>query len=551
MISPKSNIAKRYVATLDRPLEGHEAEAFAAGTLMLESETDPLAPAVLEPTGPNGALLTITEGRYHQVRRMFAAVGNHVTGLHRDRIGGLALPAEMEPGAWRISFPRKSRPRSSAERPTPIRRPGTCDSSAPYCGAQARVNHTGKVNHLLKPAAPGLLLLFKARAHRLIPGRQLSRSGAMFEFGRELMKLIAGERAKPFADGLTGGDATLLELLDLNLLTQEAKGADVAAGRIGAKDKAQLRLDAAVVWREVARRSGDAVALRKAAATAEAAAAAFDPDRRPDGWARARCEQGVCALLGAELFGDPGLNAAAEAAFREARAAARGGLSAALADVGVAIVEGRQDLAMGDQEAARRAAARFNSPIAALDTLGRRVAAARPLAAEARLARADLLCGWGARLKDETLLKLALDDAKAAGARLDAGYEPLSWARAEILHGQALALWGEAAGDVDAVATGATALASALDHMTRDHSPLDWARTQIALAQALQALGEASADERAYEQAVTCYDRANLVLRTPRHSASGSRGRRACHVPRPFRRAHWRSRRAATPPRRP
>ena len=335
----------------------------------------------------------------------------------------------------------------------------------------------------------------------------------MFEFGRELMKLIAGERAKPFADGLTGGDATLLELLDLNLLMQEAKGADVAAGRIGAKDKAQLRLDAAVVWREVARRSGDAVALRKAAATAEAAAAAFDPDRRPDGWARARCEQGVCALLGAELFGDPGLNAAAEAAFREARAAARGGVSAALADIGLAIVEGRQDLSMGDQDAARRAAARFNSPIAALDALGRRVAAARPLAAEARLARADLLCGWGARLKDEALLKLALDDAVAAGARLDAGYEPLSWARAEILHGQALALWGEAAGDVDAVATGATALASALDHMTRDHSPLDWARTQIALAQALQALGEASADERAYEQAVTCYDRANLVLK--------------------------------------
>jgi 16S rRNA pseudouridine516 synthase len=102
VISPKSKIAKRYLATLDRPLEGHEAEAFAAGTLMLEGETDPLAPAVLEPTGPNTASLTITEGRYHQVRRMFAAVGNHVTALHRDRIGGLVLPADLEPGAWRI-----------------------------------------------------------------------------------------------------------------------------------------------------------------------------------------------------------------------------------------------------------------------------------------------------------------------------------------------------------------------------------------------------------------------------------------------------------------
>ena len=350
----------------------------------------------------------------------------------------------------------------------------------------------------------------------------------MFEFGRELMKLIAGERARPFADGLTGGDSTLLELLDLNLLTQEAKGADVAAGRIGAKDKAQLRLDSAIVWREVARRSGDAVALRKAAATAEAAAAAFDPDRRPDGWARARCEQGLCALLGAELFGDPGLDAAAEAAFREARAAARGGLAAALADVGLAIVEGRQDLAKGDEDAAHRAIARFNSPISALDGLSRRSAAARPLAAEARLARADLLCGWGSRLKDGALINFAVEDAAAAAGRLDSGYEPLTWARAEILRGQALVLWGEAVGDVDAVATGASALATALDHLTRDHSPLDWARTQIALAQALQALGEASADERAYEQAVTCYDRANLVLKdapsTPlRGLAAGAR----------------------------
>lgn len=108
VISPRSHVAKRYLATLDRPLTGGEAEVFAAGTLMLESETDPLAPAVLEPLGPTSAYLTITEGRYHQVRRMFAAVGNHVTALHRDRIGGLALPDDLEPGAWRILDPEGS-----------------------------------------------------------------------------------------------------------------------------------------------------------------------------------------------------------------------------------------------------------------------------------------------------------------------------------------------------------------------------------------------------------------------------------------------------------
>jgi len=105
VISPKNHVAKRYVASLARPLSGDEADVFAAGTLMLEGETEPLAPAVLEALTPTQARLTITEGRYHQVRRMFAAVGNHVAALHRDRIGGLELPADLAPGAWRILTP--------------------------------------------------------------------------------------------------------------------------------------------------------------------------------------------------------------------------------------------------------------------------------------------------------------------------------------------------------------------------------------------------------------------------------------------------------------
>jgi hypothetical protein len=335
----------------------------------------------------------------------------------------------------------------------------------------------------------------------------------MFELGREFMKLFAGERPRSAADGLTGGDSALLELLDLSMLQTEARSADVAAGRIGTADKAQRRLDAAVVWREVARRSGDVVALRKAAATAETALAAFDPARRPDGWARARVEQGWCGLLGAELFGDPGLNAAAASAFREARGAARHGPAAALADVGLGLVAARELMTKGDAEAARAAAASFDAPIAALDTLARRMTAARALAADARLARSDVLCGWGARLKDEALLKAAFDDAMAAAEKLDLAYEPLTWVRAEVMRGQALALLGEVRGEVDDIAGGAAALAGALDHLVRDHSPLDWARAQIALARALSALGEASADERAFEQAVTCYDRADLVLK--------------------------------------
>lgn len=103
VISPRGHIVKRYHARLAKPLTGEEAAVFAAGDLVLEGETDALAPAVLEPLSPTTAWLTITEGRYHQVRRMFASVGNHVEALHRDRVGGLDLPRELAPGDYRIA----------------------------------------------------------------------------------------------------------------------------------------------------------------------------------------------------------------------------------------------------------------------------------------------------------------------------------------------------------------------------------------------------------------------------------------------------------------
>ncbi|CEJ15134.1 Ribosomal small subunit pseudouridine synthase A [bacterium YEK0313] len=102
IISPKSHVPKRYLATLARPLAGTEAAVFASGTLMLEGEDKPLQPAELEVIGPTSAFVTVHEGRYHQVRRMFAAVGNHVEALHRERIGSLALPDDLEPGQFRI-----------------------------------------------------------------------------------------------------------------------------------------------------------------------------------------------------------------------------------------------------------------------------------------------------------------------------------------------------------------------------------------------------------------------------------------------------------------
>ncbi|WP_233589011.1 16S rRNA pseudouridine(516) synthase [Falsigemmobacter faecalis] len=102
VISPKRQVRKTYFATLARPLAGNEADIFASGTLMLEAETKPLAPAQLEVLSPTEARLAITEGRYHQVRRMFAAVGNHVVALHRESLGALSLPEDLAPGTWKL-----------------------------------------------------------------------------------------------------------------------------------------------------------------------------------------------------------------------------------------------------------------------------------------------------------------------------------------------------------------------------------------------------------------------------------------------------------------
>lgn len=101
VIHPKSSCLKVYHVELDRPLSGEEGEVFGSGEFLLESETKPLLPAGFELLSEKEALLTLHEGRYHQVRRMFAAVGNHVNALKRISIGGFHLPEDLEEGEWR------------------------------------------------------------------------------------------------------------------------------------------------------------------------------------------------------------------------------------------------------------------------------------------------------------------------------------------------------------------------------------------------------------------------------------------------------------------
>ena len=100
LTSPKHKVPKVYRATLDREIPPNLAGRFASGTLQLEGEEKPCAPAELTILSPREADLTLIEGRYHQVRRMFAAAGLTVLTLHRTRFGSLEL-GDLPPGQWR------------------------------------------------------------------------------------------------------------------------------------------------------------------------------------------------------------------------------------------------------------------------------------------------------------------------------------------------------------------------------------------------------------------------------------------------------------------
>lgn len=98
--SPKHHCEKTYLVTLADPVEDFYAEKFAEG-IMLRGEKTPTKPAQLEILDDYNVNLTISEGRYHQVKRMFAALGNRVEALHRWRIGDVVLDETLEEGEFR------------------------------------------------------------------------------------------------------------------------------------------------------------------------------------------------------------------------------------------------------------------------------------------------------------------------------------------------------------------------------------------------------------------------------------------------------------------
>jgi len=100
MSSPRHHVPKVYEVTLKHPVDENQVRRLLEG-VVLEDDPKPVRAAACEATGSHGLRLTLTEGKYHQVKRMVAAVGNRVEALHRSRIGGLQLPPELAPGQWR------------------------------------------------------------------------------------------------------------------------------------------------------------------------------------------------------------------------------------------------------------------------------------------------------------------------------------------------------------------------------------------------------------------------------------------------------------------
>lgn len=99
--SPKSDVSKVYEVTLADPLRGDEADIFASGELLLRGEKKPLLRAKTEIIADNIARVEICEGRYHQVKRMFAAVGNRVVALHRVSFGEFGVE-DLKPSEYRV-----------------------------------------------------------------------------------------------------------------------------------------------------------------------------------------------------------------------------------------------------------------------------------------------------------------------------------------------------------------------------------------------------------------------------------------------------------------
>ncbi len=326
----------------------------------------------------------------------------------------------------------------------------------------------------------------------------------MFEFGRELRRIFRNQ-------GRVDTDPSLYELLNLKLLITQGRALDIEGGRVSTKNRFAPYLEAAQIWREYARRTGDPAAVRRAANAAENAGK--EAKTAIEG-AQAVLEQTLTCILSVDLFESWELLASAEKLLAEGRIVAaddealrirynraEGMLAARLAM--------RQGIA-DDLEPALLAMSHIDRAIERADQQMRKTHAARDRidASVARFERADLLMLVGLDRSDASLMDAVMKDFEALRVRLDAAYEPVTHARVVLRLAQATIWKGQIEGRPDVIGDGIALLTRDDEPVDYEHSPLDWVEHRHALAMGLQALAEVTMNQEIYDKAMAVYDQA-------------------------------------------
>lgn len=340
----------------------------------------------------------------------------------------------------------------------------------------------------------------------------------MFEFGRELRRIFRHhDRIET--------DTSLYELMNLQMLIAQGRHFDIEGGRVSTQDRFTPYVQAAAVWREYARRTGDPVAVRRAAASAENAGKAAQSAAEA---ALAALEQALTCLLGHDLFETGDLLTSAEDLLASARMAvqdeeplrARFNRAEAQLAMRMAVRKGVSD----DLDMAMLAMAHIDRAIERADQRVHKThgSAERIEAALSRIDRADLLMLIGQDRGDASLMTAVIRDFEALSVRLDPACEPVIHARVLLRLAQAHIWRGEIEGRPDAVSAGVALLSQQEACLDYEHAPLDWVAHQQALAQGLQILSELTLQADLHDQAMKIYD---LALKRPMQKALIQRSR--------------------------
>ena len=321
------------------------------------------------------------------------------------------------------------------------------------------------------------------------------------QFERDIWRRFGrATRTNPLAN------AERIELIDTMALRAEASAAGLAVHQADDKSRPLRLLEQAFMMREVARRTGDPVALAGAARNAERAVKLSRDDRiRVAG----RIELCASSVLTADLFGDASAADAAESRIAGIEAEENLTIEEQIQVLGLkARLLARQSLTDNDLNGAVEAAGVFDEAVDLSDERLRQLGEGRISAANLRIHRADMLIGFGIQLKEISLLRQAQTDLTQLVGQIDGDRLPITWARAEALLGSAMAACGDLEAREDEISQGAVALSAAMAHLPADHSPLDTARTCHALGLVLMALGEACDDDQLFDEAISAFDRA-------------------------------------------